>query len=460
VTLVALALAAELVVAASYDFERPSPTGSDALEVFAHEGSRVRRVRSAARGGHAVELRDVRGDGEFPELRVHIPERRAGKVRLRFLLATAAPRETFHVALSGRGGYFFAEHGAAVRLEAGAGRLHHWPGGTKEPLLRLRPRRWLPVQVLYDVDRGTYDIEVGAGRDRVVRRDCRNGPARPGSWVDNVSFIGAYDDSGSATYRIDDLEVSVDGPSFAPYLAPGRRRLHHGMWMEYTRFEAGRTACPQASADGAGAQDWTDGCARLAARDYAGARLAFARGVAARPESALLHLGLAFVDAAYGRTAESEARVRPFLGELADDPETAYWLALAANDPTVRARVIARLRPSVEAALGGPAPLDPSPLERYHELLVWAGEPEALDVARRVLARLESEGRPPGGWTERAGDGAFVANHWDEARQLYHDAYRAEASTSLRAKLSDVAFRVGDLAEERRWRMDIYGTLR
>lgn len=457
--LAAAVLAGELTLAAFYDFDRPSTTGSDALEVFEDKGSRVRRVRAAGHG-HAVELRDVRGDGEFPELRVHIPERRAGRVLLRFAFATATPREAFRIALAGRGGYFFAEHGSAAMFGSEDGQLVHWPGGQKEVLLPLRAHRWSRVQILYDVDQGSYDLEVGEGPARVVRTGCRNGPGRPGSWVNNVSFIGAYDDSSAATYRIDDVQVSVDGPGFRPFVAPGRRRLHLEMWTEYTRFEAGRASCPQV-ADPSAAPEWSEGCARLQKRDYPGARKAFTRALERKPSSALFNLGLSFVDAAYGQADQARARIQPFVGVLGADAETAYWLALAADEPMVRARTIARLRPSVEAALGDPRPLEDLPaFERYHELLTWAGEPEAFDFAQRVLARLHTAQRPPGAWLERAGDGAFVANRWDDARRLYLEAFQADPSTSLRAKLSDVAFRVGDLGEEKRWREEIYGTVR
>ena len=112
--LLALALAAPAAAAgagsvlASYSFEDEVATGPDTFAIFQgarHVGTGQGRVSLSTAfhvsGYRSVEIKDVAGDGDFPELQGYFPARRAGRLFFHFAFLTTDPKEELNIALAG-----------------------------------------------------------------------------------------------------------------------------------------------------------------------------------------------------------------------------------------------------------------------------------------------------------------------------------------------------------------------
>jgi hypothetical protein len=212
----------------SFDDELTA-TGPDTFAVFRNAKGSV-EVSTAFHGSgyRSVEIRDVAGDRDFPELQGFFPERRTGRMTLRFSLLTTDPREELNVALAGPSGFQLAKDGISFWLATRDGSLVHVSDSIPKRLLRLAPFTWYGVAVDYDVDRGRYDlriVEEGSTEPAVSLRDQPNAASQPGSAVHLFSFIGDNgDDRSKVTYYVDDVVVaSGRGASPPAFVAPGRK---------------------------------------------------------------------------------------------------------------------------------------------------------------------------------------------------------------------------------------------
>jgi tetratricopeptide (TPR) repeat protein len=99
--------------------------------------------------------------------------------------------------------------------------------------------------------------------------------------------------------------------------------------------------------------------------------------------------------------------------------------------------------------------------EEYFFVLLWRGEyGEARRYATQMVERLGFLAAPQAQWLERAGDAAFLDRDVHGAREAYTRALDEKPDRpSVLAKLSDVAFGLGDLEGERVYRERIYGSL-
>src|SRR5215510_3328914 len=77
----------------SYSFDEGDlATGPDTFSVFADsKGTVTLSLTSHLSGYRSVEIRDVAGDGDFPELQGYFRRRDKGKLFLHFALMTATP---------------------------------------------------------------------------------------------------------------------------------------------------------------------------------------------------------------------------------------------------------------------------------------------------------------------------------------------------------------------------------
>ena len=112
-----------LLVSYSFD-DNTLTTGPDTFRIFQNARGFV-RLSSANRfsGYRSIEIHDVAGDKDFPELQGYFPARTRGKLFLHFALTTADPSEELNIALAGPAGFGLARGGieeavpnAAVRL--------------------------------------------------------------------------------------------------------------------------------------------------------------------------------------------------------------------------------------------------------------------------------------------------------------------------------------------------------
>ena len=334
---------------ASLTFDRPLASGPDTFRVFEQANERVTRTRELRwSGDYSLELRDVRGSGDFPELLGFFPLRRSGQVFVHFALLVTDPRDELNVALVGPNGFRLEKDGFAVWLSVRDGFLRHLSDSIPKRLLRLEPFTWYQIDLLYDVALGTYTLaieEEGAAEQAVRLIGQANAASHPGSAVDKFSFVGdPFTDLSKAVYYVDDIVIGADEEIDPPRLAaPGRRRL---------------------------------------------------------------------------------------------------FVEMAVDD----------LRERMAAA----AAAEPGEADRWNGLILAGDYALAYREAREKAAGAAGEAA----WLERAGDAALLDGDASLALELYRAAAAAGASSSaLLLKRADAHFLLGDLAEERRLRERIYGSL-
>jgi tetratricopeptide (TPR) repeat protein len=224
-----------------YDFESDGiETGPYTISIFEGASGSV-SLSSLYRysGFRSVEIRDVAGDGEFAELQGFFSDRWSGRVLFHFALLVAEPGEPFNVALAGVSHFSMREHGIGFWLKGQNGSLYQVSAGRDELLLEIEPFTWYAVDVVYDVDRGRYDLTIRAeGREEpvVLRRDSENAVGIPGSELRKYSFIGDIPgvDRSNARFYVDDVLVQSDVPvEEPPFVAPGRRLLFVDLFDRY-----------------------------------------------------------------------------------------------------------------------------------------------------------------------------------------------------------------------------------
>jgi hypothetical protein len=223
----------------SYGFDDVElATGPDTFAVFARSRGTV-RLNSANRlsGYRSVEIRDVAGDGDFPELQGYFTPRSRGKLFLHFAFMTATPYEEFNIALAGPQWFNLRKDGIGFWLKTREGYLCQVSDSMPKKLFLLEPFVWYVVNVAYDIDQGTYDLvahKEGIEKPIVSLERQPNGPNQPGSAVDKFSFIGdTGEDKSNVTYYVDDVLVGIDESIVhLPFVAPGRKKLFIDYWSE------------------------------------------------------------------------------------------------------------------------------------------------------------------------------------------------------------------------------------
>lgn len=514
----------------SYSFDADVATGPDTFAVWQgarHAKSGRGRVGYSSAfqvsGHRSVELRDVPGDGDFPELQGYFPVRATGRLYFHFAFLTTDPKQELNVALAGPRCFQMGKDGIGFWLGTKDGLLVHYSDSIPKRLFVPRAFVWYAVDVAYDVDSGRYDLAIHAeGRDEplVSLRGQANTPSLPGSAIDKFSFVGSpYTDDSRVVYYVDDVVIGGDAKVAAlPFVAPGRRRLFVDSFTEYQRLLRERPRCLPATdpedfgfepddvaalaaagyseslqrllaAPGAppvampaehgperwqgllrAAAAWSSGCASLDAGDATGALERFAAARQAAPQARILVLSQALALTAQGRTAAADERLS-LVSEWRHDARYAVasaYVGLARKD---LADALAWLRDPAAAALdrdappGGEEPVTGRVTEQYYYVLLWKAEwDDARDYALRMAERSARAGTPGAAWSARAADASFFRKDLGEARELYEAALAQEKDWgSLREiylKLADLAYLAGDTERERSLREHYYGRLR
>jgi hypothetical protein len=125
-TLAALLLAAAPTehVLVRYSFDDDVETGPDTFAVFERAKGSVKLVSTYRYSGYrSVELRDVVGDHDFPELQGYFAPRRAGKLFAHFALLTTDAADLLNVALAGPKWFTLGKDGIAFWLKSEDGSL-------------------------------------------------------------------------------------------------------------------------------------------------------------------------------------------------------------------------------------------------------------------------------------------------------------------------------------------------
>jgi len=515
-------------VLASYSFDDDVATGPDTFAVWQGarhtKGGRGRVSLTDAfhvSGHRSVELRDVPGDGDFPELQGYFPVRTTGRLFFHFAFLTTDAKEELNIALAGPRFFQLEKDGLAFWLGTRDGRLVHYSDSIPKRLFVPEPFTWYAVDVAYDIPSGTYDLVIRQeGRDAplVSLRRQANTIRGPGSAIDKFSFVGApFSDRSSVVYYVDDVVIGTDeSVGRTPFVAPGRRKLFIDSFVEYQLLLRERPRClpPLDPADlgftpddlaevqAAGFSDavtqlmarewttrptsperggeawrrvldaahaWGEGCAALEEGDAAKALLHFEEASTNAPGGRLFRLSAALALAALKRIDEADERLA-LLSEWRNDPRYAVasaYVGLARGDLD---RALEWLRdPAVEAVDREPQAREAGPVEvlvteQYYYVLLWKGAyDDARDYALRMAERASRAGRDTGAWRVRAADASFYRRDVAEARELYRTALQGEkdygALREIYLRLADLAFLDGDLGEERRLREHYYGAL-
>ena len=515
-------------VLASYSFDDNVATGPDTVAVWQGarhtKGGRGRVSLTDAfhvSGHRAVELRDVPGDGDFPELQGYFPVRTKGSLFFHFAFLVTDPKEELNIALAGPRFFQLEKDGLAFWLGTREGRLVHYSDSIPKKLFVPERFAWHAVDVAYDIPSGTYDLVIrkeGSDAPLVSLRGQANATRQPGSAIDKFSFVGApFSDRSSVVYYVDDVVIGTDeSVARTQFVAPGRRKLFIDSFVEYqlllrerprclppldpadlgftpedlaevqaagfsdavTRLMAGeRPAWPASPERGgeawrrvlAAAHAWGEGCAALETGRAATALSQFERASTDAPQGRLFRLSAALALAALNRIDEADERLA-LLSEWRNDPRYAVasaYVGLARGDLD---RALEWLRdPAVEAVDREPRAREAVPVEvlvteQYYYVLLWKGAcDDARDYALRMAERAGRAGRGAGAWRVRAADASFYRRDVAEARELYRTALEGErdhgALREIYLRLADLAFLDGDLGEERRLREHYYGTL-
>jgi hypothetical protein len=221
----------------SYSFDDGiTATGPDTFTVFRNaRGSVQLSTAYHVSGYHSLELSDVAGDHDFPELQGRFPVRRDGWLTLHFALLTTDPRQELNAALAGPGWFHLGKDGMALWFIVRDGELRHVSNSIPKRLLRFKAFTWYGFDVDYDLTRGRYDLRIteeGNPSPVVSLKNQPNASNQPGA-VDIFSFIGDLADRSNVVYYLDDFVLASDRDAERPsFVAPGRRKFFVDLFAE------------------------------------------------------------------------------------------------------------------------------------------------------------------------------------------------------------------------------------
>ncbi|MDQ2921563.1 MAG: hypothetical protein M3R52_08140 [Acidobacteriota bacterium] len=231
-------VSSNVVVSYSFDDDNVA-TGPDTFRVFNYAKGNVNLTTTYSHSGyHSVEIRDVAGDKEFPELQGYFLLRQKGQLVAHFAFMTTSPNEPLNMALAGPQWFTVRKDGIGFWLSTEEGFLYQHSDKLAQKLIPLEPFEWYTVDVTYHIDEGTYDLTI-SGEDKkkppvVTLVNQKNVSGIAGSAVDKFSFIGDLEDKSNVTYYVDDVVVSIDQlVTQKPFIAPGRRKLFVDRWNDY-----------------------------------------------------------------------------------------------------------------------------------------------------------------------------------------------------------------------------------
>lgn len=456
-------------VLVSYSFDdNQIDSGPDTFTIFQHAKGTV-RLNSVYRlsGYRSVEIRDVAGDADFPELQGYFALRQEGSIFAHFAMMTPDPREDLNLALAGPQSFTKEKEGIVFWLNTRDGFLCHMSDSIPKKLFQVTPFVWYVVDLAYYIDEGRYDLAIrqeGIELPIVALKNQISAFHQRGSAVDKFSFIGdTGEDTSNVVYYLDDVVIGIDRAiNQLPFVAPGRRKLFIDYWNEYQTQIRQTPACLPAQDlsdfglradsedDEAGLKArelWKSGCELLASGDVNGALSHFEAASEVKPQGKIYGLAIAMALAGLHDWDLVQHQMNRISADWSGDVR--YGLASA---------MIGIARGDLDHAqkvLGPSSETDPKSAEEYYFVLLWKHEySAALQFAIRM-----SEKKPA--WFEKAGDASFFLNDPVAALNWYQLALDADPDcVSVLLKLSDVYFWIGDLEKERFYRESIYGALR
>jgi tetratricopeptide (TPR) repeat protein len=482
-------------------------TGPDTFTVFQNAKGSVRlNNQNRFSGYRSIEIRDIAGDRDFPELQGYFEGRTRGKVFAHFALMMTNPADELNIALAGPQWFALRKDGISFWLRTIDGFLCHYSDSMPKKLFAPVPFIWYVVNVAYDVDAGAYSLVIyrEGEPDPVIRLfEQPNASNQAGSAVDKFSFIGdTGTDVSNVVYYVDDVVVGVDESiTQLPFAAPGRRKLFVDYWNEYQRTIHGRpgpipvtefsdlgirsaeiqslqqaglwellqeivtsnrdrTIPPSASPENrrllqaVGA--WRSGSVALSSGRPEVALERFEEAAFLAPGGKVYAMNAALSLAALGRWPEVDNLLARIYADWRDDirfPVAAAMIGIAREDLPQAERW---LRTSVEQEPTS-GPMAEWAAAQYFYVLLWQKQFMRAEQFAHQMAQSDQNAI----WLERLGDTAFMSEDFAGALRRYEESLvgRDRTNTRVLLKLSDVHFRLGDLDRERHYRELLYGRL-
>jgi tetratricopeptide (TPR) repeat protein len=498
--LILLALAAGSAAAetpallAGYSFdENDLISGPDTFAVFQSARGQVRLSSDFRVSGYrSVRIRDVAGNGDFPELQGYFPPQTRGRLFAHFAFLTTDAHQELNIALAGPGHFTLKPNGIAFWLLVDKqGVLRHVSDSIPKRLALVRPFVWYTVDVDYDIDAGQYALRIWAEDSRepvAALADQPNAASHPGSAVDKFSFIGDLEDQSNVIYYVDDIVIGTsESVRQGPFVAPGRRKLFVNAYLDYAQHEAQRPRCfpvaglpdigldPQNLGDATelgralqtGRADVTAPAAVRAAAAYASACRAldagrsneaeagFAAAVGQVPQAPLYRLAWALAALAEHRLGVASERLRTAYPDLCADTRYAVVAGMLATARGDLERAEATLRGAGER--GASEAVD----AYYHALMANRRYSEARAYALRFATPVDVSKATAALWRERAGDASFFLGDRDSALEEYSRvAELVPGNAAVLLKISDLAYLRGDEETERVLRERYFGALK
>ena len=223
-------------ILAQYSFDDSVvETGPDTFAIFQNARGSVRLSWSDHFSGYrSIEIRDVSGDGDFPELQGYFPLRSHGTIYLHFALMITNPDQELNIALAGPEGFAPRLNGIGFWLKTLDGYLCQYSDSMPKKLFMPQPFAWYVVDAAYDIDRGAYDLTVhqnGVTKPVVSLKDQFNPAKQPGSSVDKFSFIGdPGNNQSNVVYYVDDVvDQRGRGGAGVPIRGAGTEEVLRGL---------------------------------------------------------------------------------------------------------------------------------------------------------------------------------------------------------------------------------------
>jgi len=223
-------------------------SGPDTFQIFENaKGSVSLSSNFRFSGFQSVQIKDVIGDRDFPELQGYFAEHDKGDLYIHFVMMVTEPEQEFNIALAGPKGFFLKKDGIGLWLHSKRGNLFHVSDSIHKRLFPLQAFTWYSVDIVYRMDDGRYDLRIKQEHLDVPLVDLKSVPnatLQQNSAVSKFSFIGDLQDKSSVLYYVDDIEInSHKALTEADFLAPGRRKLFVDYWHDLQRKKRKYPVC-------------------------------------------------------------------------------------------------------------------------------------------------------------------------------------------------------------------------
>jgi len=224
----------------SYSFDDDNiETGPDTFKVWEYGKGCVDLTDSFRFSGYnSVQISDGVGDKDFPELQGYFPTRKTGKLYIHFAFLTTDKDDLLNIALAGPNHFILTKDGIGFWLNTKNGYLYHVSDSMPKKLFQINEFIWYLVDITYDIDKGTYDLEIieeNKPSPIVLLENQKNSSNNPKSVVNMFSFVtDPFTDKSNLTYYVDDVIIGIDKEILkTKFVAPGRKKYFVDMWDEY-----------------------------------------------------------------------------------------------------------------------------------------------------------------------------------------------------------------------------------